>query len=299
MYFSMVHSHLNYGLFAWGFDSKRIIKLQKRCVRIITRSTYSAHTQPLMKKLNILSVPDILLLNSMKFYYKYKHNEVLDCFTSFNLHTQGSTHDYNTHHRDDIRTNRVRINLTEKCLRNYLQKTRAKLSWAQVVLGTSCLGYELSWVRVVLGTSCPGYELFWVRVVHNPVEDTEKSKSIIQIQENRKVNSSMSIPFLFLQFSAQTLVGSSYIRFDYPFLFFVSYAKKTFVTIIYKAIHCLCENANILRRLTFELRGQLLLKNKHLTYFRVRHHRLKPWTTTFWQKCKIPWLIYLEFWGFV
>ena len=40
MYFSMVHSHLNYGL--RGFDSKRIIKLQKRCFRIITRSTYNA-----------------------------------------------------------------------------------------------------------------------------------------------------------------------------------------------------------------------------------------------------------------
>ena len=123
MYFSMVHSHLNYGLFAWGFDSNRIIKLQKRCVRIITRSTYNAHTQSLMKQLNILSVPDMLLLNSMKFYYEYKRNEVPDYFTSFNLHTQGSTHDYNTCQRDDIRTNRVRINLTEKCLRNYLPKT--------------------------------------------------------------------------------------------------------------------------------------------------------------------------------
>ena len=82
IYFSMVHSHLNYGLFAWGFDSNRIIKLQKRCVRIITRSRYNAHTQPLMKQLNILSVPDMLLLNSMKFYYKYmyKRNEVPDYF---------------------------------------------------------------------------------------------------------------------------------------------------------------------------------------------------------------------------
>ena len=50
MYFSMVHSHLNYWLFAWGFDSKGIIKLQKRCVGMITRSTYSTHTQPLIKK---------------------------------------------------------------------------------------------------------------------------------------------------------------------------------------------------------------------------------------------------------
>ena len=123
IYFSMVYSHLNYGLFALGFDSKPIIKLQKRRVRIITRSTYNAHTQPLMKQLNILSVPDMLLLNSMKFCYKYKRNEVPDYFTSFKLHTQGSTHDYNTHQRDDIRTNIVRINLTEKYPRNYLPKT--------------------------------------------------------------------------------------------------------------------------------------------------------------------------------
>ena len=85
VYFSMVHSHLNYGLFARGFDSNRMIKLQKRCVRI-KRSRYNAHTQPLMKQLNIRSVPDMLLLNSMKLYYKYKRNEVPHYFTSFNLH---------------------------------------------------------------------------------------------------------------------------------------------------------------------------------------------------------------------
>ena len=76
------------------------------------------HTQPLMEQLDIFSVPDMLLWHSMKFYYKYKRNEVPHCFA-----TQGSTHHYNTRQRDDIRTNRVRINLTEKCHRNYLPKT--------------------------------------------------------------------------------------------------------------------------------------------------------------------------------
>ena len=123
LYFSMVHSHLSYALLTWGFDSNRIVKLQKRCVRITTRSKYNAHTQPLMKQRNILSVPDLLFLNSMKFYYKYKHKEVPDYFASFTLHTQGSTHDYNTRQRGDIRTNKTRINLTEKCLQNYLPKT--------------------------------------------------------------------------------------------------------------------------------------------------------------------------------
>ena len=63
MYFSKVRSHLNYGLLALGFDSYLIIKLQKRCVIMITRSKYNAQTQPLMKQFNILSVPDMLLLN--------------------------------------------------------------------------------------------------------------------------------------------------------------------------------------------------------------------------------------------
>ena len=98
-------------------NSNRKVKLQKRCVRIITRSQFNTHTQPLMKELNLLSVPDLLHLNSMKLYYKYKHKEVPDYFD-----TQGSTHDYNTRQRDDIRTNRTRIDLTEKCLRNYLPK---------------------------------------------------------------------------------------------------------------------------------------------------------------------------------
>ena len=65
------------------------------------------HTQPLMKQLNIISVSNMLLFNSMKFYFGYKRNEVPDNFASFNLHTQGSSHDYNTHQRGDIRTNRV------------------------------------------------------------------------------------------------------------------------------------------------------------------------------------------------
>ena len=113
MYFSMVHPHFNHGLLVWGFDSNRIIKLQKRCFRIITRSKYKTRTQPLMKQLSILSVHDMLLLNSMKFYFEYKRNEVPDYFATFNLPTQCSPHDYNTHQRDDIRTNRVRIDLTE------------------------------------------------------------------------------------------------------------------------------------------------------------------------------------------
>ena len=65
------------------------------------------HTQPLMKQLKILSLPDMLLIKSMKFYYKYKHEEVPEYFISFNIITQGANHDHDTRNRDDIRTNRT------------------------------------------------------------------------------------------------------------------------------------------------------------------------------------------------
>ena len=37
LYFSMVYSHLSNSLLTWGFDSNRIVKVQQRRVRIITR----------------------------------------------------------------------------------------------------------------------------------------------------------------------------------------------------------------------------------------------------------------------
>ena len=50
MYFSMVDLHLDYMLLALGFDSDRVMKLPKRCVRTITTSKYHAVTYYLNSK---------------------------------------------------------------------------------------------------------------------------------------------------------------------------------------------------------------------------------------------------------
>ena len=120
LYFSMIHSHLNYGLIALGYDCNRLIKLQKRGIRTSTRSKYNAHTGPLLKALEILSLPDMLLLNALKFYYKVVRNETAAYFSTFIITTQGSIHDHNTRHMDNIRTTRSRLNIADKCLCNYL-----------------------------------------------------------------------------------------------------------------------------------------------------------------------------------
>ena len=112
MDFNMVHLHLSYGLLARGFDRNRIIKQKTLCQNNNKVYVWCKHTT-MNKKMDKPGVLDMLPLNWMKLYNKYKRNEVPDCFASFNLHTQGSSHDYNTRQRDDIRTNKVRINLTE------------------------------------------------------------------------------------------------------------------------------------------------------------------------------------------
>ena len=76
LYNSLIVPHINYCIMAWGFHTNRIIKLQKKALRIITLSNYNSHTEPLHKKLSMLKVDDILKLQQLKFYYKYIHNNL-------------------------------------------------------------------------------------------------------------------------------------------------------------------------------------------------------------------------------
>ena len=54
MYSSLIAPHFNNNILLWGFNTHRLIKLQKRVIRIITDSKYNSHTEPLLKFLNIL-----------------------------------------------------------------------------------------------------------------------------------------------------------------------------------------------------------------------------------------------------
>lgn len=63
LYHSFIQPHLIYGLPSWGGCSaqnkKRIINIQKRAIRTITKSYFSAHTEPRMKKLGLLKFEDL------------------------------------------------------------------------------------------------------------------------------------------------------------------------------------------------------------------------------------------------
>src|SRR5579872_4989479 len=62
----------------WVCAAKSILdelfKLQKRAVRILNKSPYLSHSDPLFKRCNILKVYDLYVYSCALFIYKYKNN---------------------------------------------------------------------------------------------------------------------------------------------------------------------------------------------------------------------------------
>ena len=119
LYNSLILPHLQYGILTWGFCLGRLEKLQKRSVRIITRSKYNAHTDPLFKSLNLLKLKDIFELSVLKLYFKFKH-DLLPVYTS-NMFTESIRNPhYNLRARGPLELANPSNVSGEKCLRCYL-----------------------------------------------------------------------------------------------------------------------------------------------------------------------------------
>lgn len=60
VYHALIHSHINYGIILWGacssYHLQRVLKIQKRAIRIICHLSYRDPVRHLFKVLNILSV---------------------------------------------------------------------------------------------------------------------------------------------------------------------------------------------------------------------------------------------------
>ena len=78
LYYSLVHTHLNYCASIFGCATKTKLKplflKQKQAIRVITNSQYRAHTNPLFKELNIMPLNELIVFSQLKFMYKFKNN---------------------------------------------------------------------------------------------------------------------------------------------------------------------------------------------------------------------------------
>ena len=85
LYFALIHSHLSYCSSIYGCATKTsLTKLQlkqKKAIRIISKSTYHAHTAPLFKNLKILPLENLITYSQLKFMHNFYNNNIPLSFT--------------------------------------------------------------------------------------------------------------------------------------------------------------------------------------------------------------------------
>ena len=120
LYFIMVQFVLTYGILAWGFEHQRFVKIQKRFIRIISLSTYNAHTEPWFKQLGILKINNLFDLNCLKFVYNYNKGELPRYFLGFKFEQRSSIHDHDTRFANLIDSKPTRTVMAQNCIRYHI-----------------------------------------------------------------------------------------------------------------------------------------------------------------------------------
>ena len=123
LYNSLILPHINYGLMLWGFQTHRIFTLQKKALRIITLSGYLSHTGALYKANNMLKVDDILILQQLKFYFKYLNKTLPAYLQSWSIISNAAIHNHDTRTKSELSLYRAKHEFAKKCLRHNLPLT--------------------------------------------------------------------------------------------------------------------------------------------------------------------------------
>ena len=92
--------------------SRGLITLQKRVVRIMSRTAFDAHTEPLFKNLRILNLKDIYKLQIGKFMYQCKSGLLPDSFNDMFLVTR-QVHSYGTRSSELFYLPQCRTNISK------------------------------------------------------------------------------------------------------------------------------------------------------------------------------------------
>jgi hypothetical protein len=110
IYSAFFNSHLEYGLEIWGnaSDIKSVFRLQKKAIRILTKSPSREHCRPLFIKSKILTVYSMYVYRVL-IYMK----ENLDLFP-----IRCATHTYSTRNNNSLSLNKCRLTKTQSSLPN-------------------------------------------------------------------------------------------------------------------------------------------------------------------------------------
>ena len=94
----------------------KIVKLQKRAIRVICNKPYRYHTEPLFKAENILNIHDLYKIQIALFVYDIKNNNIPLSFNNF-LNSEFVCR-YNTRHQHLLHQERPRTKFSSKLPRH-------------------------------------------------------------------------------------------------------------------------------------------------------------------------------------
>ena len=100
LYYSFIYSHLQYRISSWGRATKSVLKplsiIQKRVLRLITKTPYRTPSAPLFFQLKILKIDDVYKLQIAKMMHHINNQNNTGTWTINNSIKLEKLHNHNT-----------------------------------------------------------------------------------------------------------------------------------------------------------------------------------------------------------
>ena len=114
LYYCLVYPYLHYCIIVWGSTDKtnlrRLVSLQKKVIRIISKSTFDSNSDPIFKELELLKLNDVRQLELGKLMFSFNRSLLPSKFNNyFSLNKQ--VHSYATRYANDFHLPFCRTNL--------------------------------------------------------------------------------------------------------------------------------------------------------------------------------------------
>ena len=130
LYNAFIQPYIEYCNIIWASNYKtrleRLIKLQKRAVRLVTKSGYLEHTGPLFKKTKILTVNNVNALQVSIFMFKYYSHFLPAAFDGW-FNVNSDFHEHNTRSKNDCH-----VMCCKTKLRAFSIKIHGPLVWNKI-----------------------------------------------------------------------------------------------------------------------------------------------------------------------
>jgi hypothetical protein len=118
IYNSLILPHLNYGALIWESNINRLVILQKKALRAITKSKYNAHTSSMFKNLNTLKCQDICALHCLKFCFKLENKLLPNYFLHSGIFIKRNViHNYDNRRVNDYNIPRIHHEFARQSIR--------------------------------------------------------------------------------------------------------------------------------------------------------------------------------------